>query len=282
MSNLALLVPDIHCRSFYKPVLQVTDKPVIFLGDYMDKYWWEGTTDEEGIENLREIFDFARKNKNVILLAANHDVNFIWSPVAALRTEYEHYKELHKLYRDNIDLLHPIYKIKDTIFVHGGINSGWINIQNDWFERTGRNFKLTKDTIIPYIENEWELELKHDKAPNNHFLNVSMDSPIFDIGKSRGGDAIYAGPFWSDYRYDYMGHPEGFDFYQIVGHTQMEFTGTIALDDGLACVDSRAIFEYDLDTHYIKPSDINDEETKAEIKDYCWKGGFIQFDKDYQ
>ena len=31
-----LIVSDIHCRSFYKPILNVKDTPIIFMGDYMD------------------------------------------------------------------------------------------------------------------------------------------------------------------------------------------------------------------------------------------------------
>jgi hypothetical protein len=42
------------------------------MGDYMDPYYWEGFTDEEGIEKTREVFDFARNNKNVTLLTGNH------------------------------------------------------------------------------------------------------------------------------------------------------------------------------------------------------------------
>ena len=38
MDNI-YIVPDVQCRSFYKPVLQIKDKPVIFLGDYMDPYY---------------------------------------------------------------------------------------------------------------------------------------------------------------------------------------------------------------------------------------------------
>ena len=38
----------------------------------MDPYYYEGFHDENGIENLEEIFDFARNNKNVTLLLGNH------------------------------------------------------------------------------------------------------------------------------------------------------------------------------------------------------------------
>lgn len=37
--NTIYIVPDVHCRSFYKPILQIKDKPIVFLGDYMDPYY---------------------------------------------------------------------------------------------------------------------------------------------------------------------------------------------------------------------------------------------------
>jgi len=274
------ICPDVHNRPFYKPVLQIKDKPIVFLGDYMDPYWWEGFSDEEGIENLKEIFNFARNNKNVILLAGNHCCNFIWSPMSWVRTNMEFYKELHKLYRDNIDLLHPIYKIEDVIFTHAGISSGWVNTTNNMFKRKGIDFQLTEDSILSYINNEWNLELKNDKCPNRHFGSYSLNSYIFDIGQSRGGDALYGGPFWNDFKYDYSHHPEGFNFFQIVGHTQRKNTGCVSIKDGLACVDSRAIFEYYPETHLIVPSKLNNEEVKSEISEKDWGGKIIEYCED--
>ena len=72
MENKIYLCSDIHCRDFYKPVLNIKDKPIVFLGDYMDPYVDEGFTDKHGIKNLQEIIDFARNNKNVTLLVGNH------------------------------------------------------------------------------------------------------------------------------------------------------------------------------------------------------------------
>lgn len=39
----------------------------------MDPYRYEGTDDKDGIENLEEIIDHARNNKNITLLVGNHD-----------------------------------------------------------------------------------------------------------------------------------------------------------------------------------------------------------------
>ena len=40
------------------------------------------------------------------------------------RTSYEHYDELHKLYRDNIELFHACKKIGNVLFTHAGVSDG--------------------------------------------------------------------------------------------------------------------------------------------------------------
>ena len=195
------------------------------------------------------------------------------------RTSQEYYKELHKIYRDNIDLFHPIYKIGDTIFSHAAICTGWINRLNSYFEFKKSDFRITEENILSYIQNEWYLELKHDKAIPSGWYSI-LESPIFDIGRSRGGDSAYGGPFWADLYADYWSRPFDWKNYMITGHQQQETTGSIFMDDGLACIDSRAIFEYNLETHFIVPSQLNDEETKAKIPDSAWKGKTIRFRED--
>ena len=271
----AIIIPDVHCRSFYKPVLNITDKLIVFLGDYMDPYPWEDTSDEQGIANLEEIFDFARKNKNVVLLSGNHDEEYIWSRMGFSRTDSRFYNDLHCLYRDNIDLLHPIFQAKDTIFTHAGISRGWINIMHALFKQEGLTFKLTESNIVSYIGNEWLQELQNDKAQNIGFYRF-LNSEIFCIGRSRGGDSPYGGPFWSDFYNDYF-CPENWSTYQICGHQQGQITGLARTNNGIACLDSRAIFEYDFDTHFVKPSDLNTEKVKSEIPESAWLGVTIKF-----
>lgn len=146
---------------------------------------------------------------------------------------------------------------------------------NNIFEKEERNFRITEETIIPYIENEWALELQHDKALSEHFGYASLNSPIFCIGESRGGDSSYGGPFWADFECDHWYRPNDWKCYQICGHQQGQLTGLVRTGDYIACLDSRAIFEYYPDIHFVKPSEINDEETKAEISEKAWKGATI-------
>ena len=268
--NKVYIVPDIHCRSFYKPVLEVKDHPVVMLGDFMDPYRFEDeVSDEQGLENLKEIIDYARNNSNVVLLVGNHDASFVWSYLGWERTAHKYYDELHKLYRDNIDLFKPIHRINDTLFTHAGICNGWINIMN----RAG--YQLTEDNIEEFINSEFQKELENETAANKDWLWPSLKSPIFDVGRSRGGRAPYGGPFWADYYGDFY-KPAGWQTYQIFSHTLTEVVGVIRPEIGGVCIDSRAIFEYNPKTHFIKPSEINTEETKKQIINHSWKGYTIK------
>ncbi len=253
--NKILICGDIHCRDFYKPILQVKDTPIIFLGDYMDPYSYEGTTDKHGIENFEEIIDFAKSNPNVILLVGNHCCSSIWSYHGIERTDYKYYPSLHKLYRDNIDLFKPCMRINDVLFTHAGVSKGWIETMNRDFEWKGSSFRITQDNIHVYIGNEFQKELEFDECERHGMSYPHLRSHIFDIGYARWGDSPYGGPFWSDFRDEYW-DPEGWNLIQIFGHSQREITGSIGINGNGYCVDSRAIFEYDIENQIVSKSDL--------------------------
>lgn len=247
MTHSVLIAPDIHCRDFYKQLLDVKDQKIIFLGDYMDPYSSENTSDEQGIANLEEIIDFAKQNNNVTLLVGNHDESYIWSFMKFERTSYKYYKELHNLYRENIKLFKPCIQIQDTLFSHAGVCNGWISQMNYLFEQDKSNFRLNESNICDYIGNEFEKELEYDTAVQ-HMWDSYLRSQIFCVGRARWGDAPYGGPFWADvseHIYDDL------NIYQVFGHTQLEETGNFIKHNKFICCDSRSLFEYDLDSHNI-------------------------------
>ena len=268
MGNKVYIIPDVHCRSFYKPVLQIKDSPIVFLGDYMDPYRFEGTNDEEGIANLEEIFEFAKSNNNVTLLAGNHDCSWIWSRMDFERTSViKYYGELHRLYRDNISLLKTSHIIDNVLFTHAGINNYWIEAVNTVYYPDS-DFKLDKKNVLDWIGNEWLNELKRDTAIRDYGYYV-LQSPIFWCSWSRGGIDPAAGLFWRDH-YDDDDYPIE-DFYtQIYGHTRTEEIGMLRKSQIGWCLDSRAIFELDLDTKELKFSDINEDKVRQSIQHrYC-------------
>ena len=78
MNNKVLVIPDVHGRRFWKKPCENIDNydKVIFLGDYLDPYGFEGITVDDAIENFKEIIDFKKKNsEKVIMLLGNHKIN---------------------------------------------------------------------------------------------------------------------------------------------------------------------------------------------------------------
>ena len=167
------------------------------------------------------------------------------------------YPKLHQLYRENIDLIKSCYKINDILFTHAGVSNGWIDAMNWNWELNNKSFRLNQDNITLYIENEYLKELEQDKsiAPKKLSMWPYLESPIFCVGHARGGDAPSGGPVWCDFEYEYY-DPEGWNITQVFGHTQGERTGIVRQKDNGYCLDSRSIFEMDLDTKEIKRSEL--------------------------
>lgn len=76
-----LIIPDVHGRPFWrkaKEKINSVDK-VVFLGDYLDPYGYEGITRENAIEEFKEIIQFKVDNPDkVILLLGNHDCAYCY------------------------------------------------------------------------------------------------------------------------------------------------------------------------------------------------------------
>lgn len=234
MDTNVIVCPDVHCRDFYKPVLNIKDKQIVFLGDYLDPYPWEDVTFRQGIENLKEIIQFKKNNPDrVTLLWGNHDFNYIWRKNWATRFDPHFCKEVHQIYMENFDLFEPYKIIDDILFTHAGVSKGWYNL-----------YKI--ENIKEFLDTHW-------KAFLNSALGVEEEAyfPIFNCGRIRGGYSKYGGIFWNDVReLDYENPTE---YIQIFGHTQLTLTGDFIdcieltpsfKGKNMYCCDSRAIFEF--------------------------------------
>ena len=73
-----LIIPDVHGRKFWKEALETGSyEKVIFLGDYADPYEEEGITEEEAIDNFKDIIAYKQQNpRRVVLLLGNHDLHY--------------------------------------------------------------------------------------------------------------------------------------------------------------------------------------------------------------
>lgn len=228
MENI-IIVPDVHCRNFWKKVLDIKDKKIVFLGDYLDPYPSEGFSFENGLANLESIIDFKKQNlERVTLLLGNHDFNYFWLKNWASRFNAQFANEAHSLYKNNISLFEPYKVIDNILFTHAGVSKGWVDTYNI-------------SDPIKHIDKDW-----------NSFLQNPFEESylsIFDCGMARWGSAPYGGIFWNDLS-EISGNPT--DYIQIAGHSQLRTTGSV-LDPSLYkqwegkpfyCCDSREVFSW--------------------------------------
>ena len=101
-----LIIPDVHGRPFWrkaKEKINSVDK-VVFLGDYLDPYGYEGITRENAIEEFKEIIQFKVDNPDkVILLLGNHDCAYCYDFGSASRYDYSNESIIKKLFGENFD-----------------------------------------------------------------------------------------------------------------------------------------------------------------------------------
>lgn len=201
-----IIIPDIHGRGFWKEAVKKAepDEKIIFLGDYLDPYAYEGITPEMSIENFKEILEFKKNNAdNVILLLGNHDFHYINDDLNGGRKIREHADWVESTLKENNDLFDFSYilKIGDTnyIFSHAGFIEGWVN----------EVYKT--DSILEAAEKSNSDFKNNDMREFSRCLNY--------ISYSRGGYRMFGSPIWADMREHTLNlHFES--TYQIFGHTQ--------------------------------------------------------------
>lgn len=228
MTNKILIIPDVHGRTFWKYAIDNIDKydKVIFLGDYLDPYFWEVISFDFAISNFKEIIKFKRDNMNkVILLKGNHDWHYISLQfMDCSRLNYGKRSEMNQLFQDNSDLFQTIHIEKNFIFSHAAIHQEW----------------LDKYDISIY-------DLKSQNFSTN-FLE--------DISSWRGGFDDVGSCVWADIN-ESQRHKLIDGYYQIVGHTQLESAPYITKN--IACLDVRRPFSLNLETNSILDIDTNTE-----------------------
>lgn len=248
-TNEIIVCPDIHGRSFWKKLLEdKTDRHIVFLGDYLDPYFYEfGSMDQEdickqAISNFEEIIAFKNANPDwVTLLVGNHCVHYLGIAEDTCRMDTRNLPTIFKLFNENKNLFQVAYRWNNTLFTHAGVCTGWLKQRH--YED-----KITADNVEAYLNNlllsvEWKVPTIGWSGCRDY-----TESPLTDIGRSRGGYAPYGGPMWAD-MYDMIeGTAFNGELIQIVGHTQQEGTGSVIHKDNFYCCDSRSLFVWNNET----------------------------------
>ena len=92
---------DIHGRQFWKVFKEHIDEfnKIVFLGDYVSPYPYEGISNEEAIDTFLEVLDFKKNNPDkVILLIGNHDLSYFNSSICECRTDWKNWNKLNEIY----------------------------------------------------------------------------------------------------------------------------------------------------------------------------------------
>ena len=242
MTNI-LVLPDIHGRTFWKEPLKYKDKfdHIIFLGDYFDPYPSEGITQQEAIENFKELinrFTEEELEDKVEFLLGNHDGHYLYDIPKASRlaknpTINKEITSLLTNLRDKYNqlILNTWITIENTtyLFTHAGINK-------EWFDSNSQVCDINTPGLI-----------KQDSIPNNW-------ATISQVGRIRGGFGA-GGPLWNDVR-EFVNQPKFSPYYQIFGHTQLNDwvnkdkikemnKGKEVSCEDFACLDCRQAFVID-------------------------------------
>lgn len=133
MSNInTIIIPDVHGRKFWRKAVSLikelpADGKIIFLGDYLDPYGYEGITSADAIVELMAIVSFAKDNpRKVELLLGNHDGNYLYEKCNSSRKDWDSYPEYNRFYTDNRELFklateHKVLE-KKFLFTHAGVH----------------------------------------------------------------------------------------------------------------------------------------------------------------
>lgn len=241
-----VIIPDVHGRTFWKKIQNNIDDfdQIIFLGDYVDPYQYEGISVADAIENLKEIIQFKKDNPTKVhLLLGNHDGQYMgWSHTQS-RLSAVMKPVIKDLFMINFHLFHLAYKVNNLLFTHAGVSEKWLE-QNEYTD--------TAETIcdkLNHLLNQWyHTDLDEPYVPSRYSEFGFDSNPSFaDIGRSRGGFAPSGGPTWADITDMVHGPAYDGELIQIFGHSQLRETGTMFQTKNCYMCDSREIFIWDED-----------------------------------
>jgi hypothetical protein len=209
-----LVIPDVHGRDKWKePTLaflsQEQDGVVVFLGDYLDSF---DVQDAPMMDNFKDIIDLKKANHHrVKLLLGNHCFPYISRYYSCSGNRNSIWNQANQLYTHNLDLFQVAYQVKDTLFVHAGLSSGWLEHNRNQIET-----KLGEE-----IESWLQLRREADYAELlNSLFNSSQRSLLWQVGPRSGGYDHYDSPIWCRPMELVKDTIPG--LHQVVGHTHVQ------------------------------------------------------------
>lgn len=233
-----LTIGDVHGRTFWKKALNIIDEmdKVVFLGDYLDPYFYEGISIVEALSNFKEIIEFKRNYYDkVVLLIGNHDLHY-WPEFKkqwGCRRDDRNFDEISKLFLDNLDCFNISFQHEKYLFTHAGVKQEWLDTING-------DISFGTMTYPEMIDVE---SFNVDITNLDSLLKLEGGTDaLFVVSRERGGSWPSGSCLWADVTEHDPFKTEFPGIYQIFGHT-MTFpeidepfiTSTFAMLDAQQC-----------------------------------------------
>ena len=230
MANM-IIIPDVHGRRFWRDAVKGHEEDkIVFLGDYVDPYEWEGITPGDAFLELKDIIAFKKAHPdNVTLLLGNHDLGYLDYAICTCRMSIALHGKIKRILKDNLDLFDLVHIADEPtgkiLFSHAGIADSWVKKHAD--------FLKDSEEFRPERLNEL---LHGDEAERDLlFLSLSEVSPY------RGGSDKVGSPVWADVQ-EFLDGEKLIDGYlHMFGHTLHE-GGVIGVPENGFCLDCGRAF----------------------------------------
>lgn len=218
-----LIIPDVHGRTFWREIVDTTlndwrDIKVVFLGDYLDPYQYEGITPDDAIPVFDEIIGLKKSNPDrITLLLGNHDLHYVMNDRRGCRMDMRNKQRIVDMFRRNFDLfdmcLFDEVGGKNFIFSHAGFTRAWVNhrinvIKPEWLYSLNANDIYYGIGYSMLKEIDWK--------------GLLRKSRIFsDVSFYRGGEDPFSSFLWTDLDEMILAE-DPIDAVQVFGHSQQD------------------------------------------------------------
>ena len=253
MRNIhTLILPDIHGRSFWKEAIEKYNKnkfpnlTIVFLGDYVDPYEFEGVSRQDAIDNFQEIIDVAKSDNRIHLLIGNHDMHYWYDAEYKSRVDSKNYNKIKDMFLQNFTLFNVAYEeiINDKryLYTHAGVSSFWLqHLQFVGKMALSMHIDRLREEQIEFCEFLSNFTLSADNL-NQLKLNFQGQANLWMASYARGGDNSCGSCIWEDWTEWLYKGMEIKGLWQIFGHSRWSKTDPddIGIDRRrhIACIDT--------------------------------------------
>ena len=275
-----LVIPDIHGRTFWKDALDRFPKEsfqnlsIVFLGDYLDPYEFEGITKKETIENFKEIIKRAKEDERIHLLIGNHDMHYWYDAHYKCRVDSKNYNKIRDLFLQNFTLFNIAYEEEINneryLYTHAGVTSFWLQhlkfvgdicIKRNKETRKdllGNEKKVIPDERLPFCNMLFNMT-PTSKELNQMKLDFQGQALLWEVSWMRGGDNDSGSCIWADFAEWNYENSNIDNTWQIFGHSLANGgfdEGIVNYDKKFSMLDSRQAWV------------ITDKQEVIKLKDY--------------